>query len=84
MLEQIKDTLRDYIMEHFDIEPDDPDFSDEVHLFDYGYVDSLGATEIILFLESTFSVEITQRDITLFPMNTINEIAEVVAKKRGA
>ena len=84
MLEQIKDTLRDYIMEHFDIEPDDPDFSDEVHLFDYGYVDSLGATEIILFLESTFSVEITQRDITLFPMNTINEIAEVVATKRGA
>ena len=84
MLEQIKAALRDYIMEHFDIEPDDPDFSDEVHLFDYGYVDSLGATEIILFLESTFSVEITQRDITLFPMNTINEIAEVVAKKRGA
>lgn len=84
MLEQIKDTLRDYIMQHFNIEPDDPDFSDEVHLFDYGYVDSLGATEIILFLESTFSVEITQRDITLFPMNTINEIAEVVAKKHGA
>ena len=36
----VKDTLRSYIMEHFEIPADDPDFGDDVHLFDYGFVDS--------------------------------------------
>lgn len=81
MLEEIKDTLRTYIMEQFDVEVDDPDFSDDVHLFDNGFVDSLGATEIVLFLEDTYDVEITQRDITLYAMNTINEIAGVIYRK---
>ncbi|MCI8593861.1 MAG: acyl carrier protein [Oscillospiraceae bacterium] len=80
-MENVKDTLRAYIMEHFEIEADDPDFDDDVHLFDYGFVDSLGATEIVLFLEETFGVEITQKDIILYAMNTVNEIAEVVERK---
>ncbi len=80
-MENVKDTLRSYIMEHFNIEPDDPDFDDDVHLFDYGFVDSLGATEIVLFLEETFGVQITQKDIILYAMNTVNEIAGVVERK---
>lgn len=81
MEKNVKDTLRDYIIQYASIEPDDPDFSDDVDLFDYGFVDSLGATEIVLFLEETFSIEITQADITLYPMNTIDEIAGVVEQK---
>ena len=77
----VKDTLRSYIMEHFEIPADDPDFGDDVHLFDYGFVDSLGATEIVLFLEETFGVQITQKDIILYAMNTVNEIAGVVERK---
>ena len=80
-MENVKDTLRSYIMEHFNIEADDPDFDDDVHLFDYGFVDSLGATEIVLFLEETFGVQITQKDIILYAMNTVNEIAGVVESK---
>ncbi len=81
MEKNVKDTLRDYIIQYAQIEPDEPDFTDGVNLFDYGFVDSLGATEIVLFLEETFGVEITQADITLYPMNSINEIAEVVERK---
>ena len=81
MENSVKDTLRAYILEHFDIPADDPDFGDDVHLFDYGFVDSLGATEIIMFLEDTYHVEIGQKDIILYPMNTIREIAQVVERK---
>ena len=81
MEKNVREALRNYILEHFEIYAGDPDFSDDVHLFDYGFVDSLGATEIVLFLEDTFQVKITQADITLYPMNTINEIAEVVEGK---
>ncbi len=83
-LNEIKDKLREFIIGYAQIDPEDPDFSDDVHLFDYGFVDSLGATEIVLFLEKTFNIEITQADITLYPMNTIDEIAAVAEEKLAA
>ncbi len=69
-MEEIKDKLRTFIQEKFD-----------VHLFNEGFVDSFGAVEIIHFIEQTYNIEITQKDITLYPMNTIDEIAEVVESK---
>lgn len=76
----VAETLSDFIREKFDI-GDDPDFTNDVHLFNEGFVDSFGAVEIIHFVEETFNIEITQKDITLFPMNTVNEIATVVESK---
>ena len=78
-MEEIKEKLRAFIQEKFEID-DDPDFTDE-HLFNEGFVDSFGAVEIIHFIEQTYNIEITQKDITLYPMNTIEEIAEVVENK---
>ncbi len=74
------ETISEFIREKFDIY-DDPDFTNDVHLFNEGFVDSFGAVEIIHFVEETYNIEITQRDITLFPMNTVEEIAEVVESK---
>lgn len=76
----IEKQIEDYIREKFDI-GDDPDLMPDTHLFDEGFVDSLGAVEIVCFVEETFSIEITQKDLTLYPMNTINEIATVVKSK---
>ena len=78
--QEIVEKLDAFVREHFDI-GDDPDYDLDVNLFDYGFVDSLGATEIVFFIEDTFGIEITQKDITLYPMNTVNESAEVVAAK---
>lgn len=79
-LQEIVEKLDAFVREHFDI-GNDPDYDLDVNLFDYGFVDSLGATEIVFFIEENFGIEITQKDITLYPMNTVNEIAEVVASK---
>lgn len=76
VLEQIEG----YVQEHFEI-GDDPDFDEDVNLFDEGFVDSLGATEIVFFIEDHFGIQITQKDIILYPMNTIREIAQVVERK---
>lgn len=76
----IAKTISDFIIDKFDI-GDDPDFSNDVHLFNEGFVDSFGAVEIVAFVEDTFDIKITQKDITLFPMNTVNEIAAVVESK---
>ena len=77
----IAETISEFIREKFEI-GDDPDFTNDVHLFNEGFVDSFGAVEIIHFVEETYGISITQKDITLFPMNTVNEIAAVVESKQ--
>ena len=77
----VAETISEFIKEKFDI-GDDPDFTNDVHLFNEGFVDSFGAVGIIHFVEETYGISITQKDITLFPMNTVNEIAAVVESKQ--
>ena len=81
-LQEIIAILDEYIREFADV-GDDPDYDVEVNLFDYGFLDSLGAMNVIVFVEERFDVEITQKDITLYSMNTVTEIAEVVKEKLG-
>ena len=76
----VLETIKTYVRDDFEI-GDDPDFTEDVNLFDEGFVDSLGATEIVFFIEDHFGIQITQKDIILYPMNTIREIAEVVERK---
>ncbi|MFC5532409.1 acyl carrier protein [Cohnella yongneupensis] len=82
-LDEICSILTDHIMKQFQIESDDDEFTPDVHLFDYGYIDSFGATELTSFVESRFEIEVTKKDLMLHKMNTINEIAAFVAMKRG-
>ena len=82
-IDEIIKELDAFVRERFEITDDDPDYSEDVNLFDYGYVDSLGAVEIINFVESRFGCEISQRDISMYPMDTVREIAQVVETKLG-
>ena len=79
-MNDIERKIYDFIRDSFDI-GDDPEYTADVHLFDSGFVDSLGAFVIINFVENTWDVKIDQRDLTLYPMNTVQEIAAVVARK---
>ena len=83
-LEEIVSELDVFVRGRFEIEADDEDYAANVNLFDYGYVDSMGATEIVLFAEERFGIQITQKDVTLYPMNSVQEIAAVIAAKLGA
>lgn len=79
-LQEITETIFNYIRDTYELE-DDPDYTTDVNLFDYGYLDSLQATEVIVWLEENYNVEITQRDIILYSMDTVEEIAQVIYDK---
>jgi acyl carrier protein len=81
--QQIADDLGGYIRAHFDIQDDDPDFGPDVHLYDYGYVDSFGAEELLAHVEKTYGVTIDESTIMRHPLNTIREIADFVAASKG-
>jgi len=79
---EIAKALRQYIVERYAIPEADKDFTDDVHLFDYGYVDSFGAVDLVAFVETTFGIKVTQGDMIAYPMNTINEIAEFTSLRQ--
>jgi len=80
----IQDTLQDFVRRRYSVASDDPDFSNSVNLFDYGYVDSFGMVDLIAFVETTFSITISESDLVTSPLNTIEEIADFVLQKKAA
>ena len=62
--QHIAETLERFIRTHFRVPDNDRRFSRSVHLFEEGYVDSIGAVELISFVESEF--DLTLPETTLF------------------
>jgi methoxymalonate biosynthesis acyl carrier protein len=81
-IEEITKTLRDDIVKRYAVPAGDADFNDDVHLFDYGYIDSFGAVELVAFVQRTFGVTVSTADMMAYPMNTINEIATFVSLRQ--
>ncbi|HEY1212518.1 MAG TPA: acyl carrier protein [Bryobacteraceae bacterium] len=73
--------LEAHIRERYEIEADDDDFGVDVHLFDYGFIDSIGATALIAHIEKTYGIQVTNQDLMLYSMNTVREIADFISKK---
>jgi len=75
-------TLQQFIRRQFKVTENDADFNDDVHLFDYGYIDSFGAVDLVAFTEKTFEIEMKDSDLIAYPLNTIREIATFVMKRK--
>jgi methoxymalonate biosynthesis acyl carrier protein len=80
-VEDIIKQLEEHIRNRYEIDPEDEDFDTDVHLFDYGFIDSIGATALIAHIEKTYNIEVTNQDLMLYPLNTINEIASYISQK---
>ena len=79
---EIAQKIGEFIRSRFAVDPTDAEFGADVHIFDYGYVDSFGAVELTEFVESSFGITISNSDLVLYPMNTINEIAGFVTARQ--
>jgi methoxymalonate biosynthesis acyl carrier protein len=79
---EITSQLRQFIRQQFGIPENDPDFSDNVDLFNYGYIDSFGAVELTNFMENNFSMRVTESDWAAYPLNTIQEISTFISKRQ--
>jgi D-alanine--poly(phosphoribitol) ligase subunit 2 len=74
--------LRGFIRQRFGIPESDPEFTDDVDLFNYGYVDSFGAVDLNAFIEEEFSLRLSEADLVTVPLNTIREISTFVARRQ--
>ena len=81
-VDQVMGRLKAFVRERFSVPESDSDFSDDVHLFDFGYIDSFGAVDLTRFVESAFDTEVSDNDLIAYPLNTIREIATFVIKRK--
>ena len=55
----------------------------ETDLFKGGFIDSLFAFEVVVFLEETFGVHLDNKDITEENFRTITSMASMIDRIRG-
>jgi methoxymalonate biosynthesis acyl carrier protein len=79
--EEISSQLRQFVRQQFSIPENDLDFSDDIDLFNYGYIDSIGAVELTGFVERQFGVVFADADWINFPLSSIREVSAFVAKR---
>jgi len=76
--DQIAARLEGFVRRHFGVARDDPAFSRRAHLFQDGYVDSLGVVELLAFIHEEFGVEVPDEALVPDRFETIEDIARVV------
>jgi acyl carrier protein len=80
----IRATIADFIREVGHVEPDDSAFTDDVDLFDSGYVDSLGIVALSAFIERRFRIVLTEQDLFDPRIATITGTVEIIAARTGS
>jgi len=62
----------------------DSTFADDQNLFKSGFVNSLFVMQLVLFVESTFSITVEQEDMDIAHFSSVNSLSRFVRHKRAA
>jgi acyl carrier protein len=77
----IADTLEQVIREIAQITEDDSGFTPTAHLFDAGYIDSLGVVSLMEFIETSFGIELQEEDLFDERFATISGMSAIIADR---
>jgi methoxymalonate biosynthesis acyl carrier protein len=76
-MEQAKEKLRAFLGRHISGRV----IGDDEQIFAAGFVNSMFAMQIVLFLEKSFQIAIANEDLELKNFQTINAMAELIERK---
>lgn len=77
-MQQEKARLRDFLLRFIQ----HPDLHDDEDIFASGFVNSLFALQLILFVESEFEIQIENEDLKLDNFRSITALAHLIRRKR--
>lgn len=75
---EITTRIESFVRDAFDVAPSDPNFGLQVDLFEHGYVDSVGLTELLAFLGDEFGVDVPDEYLLSDEFATISGMARVL------
>lgn len=76
----IADEFATFLERQFGLDPDDPSFDRNTHLWQSGLLDSIALGEILAFLENQFAVQIPDYFLADERLGSINGMASAVAR----
>ena len=77
-INEIKLTVRNFLVHH----TGNSNFTNEDLLFEGGFISSLMAMELVLFIESEFAMKISDEELQLKNFESVAAIANLVSQKR--
>jgi acyl carrier protein len=80
MVDEVAAKVEEYVRARFRVSADDTAFGTDVNLWELGYVDSVGAVEMIVFLEQTYGVQLPEEVLFDPDFTNIRGIARLVTK----
>ncbi|RME41880.1 MAG: acyl carrier protein [Caldilineae bacterium] len=78
-MEEVKSRIRTFLKQYIQ-----HDLSDEEDIFAAGFVNSLFAMQLVLFVEDTFGLKVESEDLNLDNFRSINALANLVVRKMPA
>jgi acyl carrier protein len=76
----IGDDLERFVRQTFAVDSGDPNFDRSVDLFDAGYVDSVGITEMLAYITETYGIDIPDEHLLSDEFATIDGMATVIGR----
>jgi methoxymalonate biosynthesis acyl carrier protein len=76
--EAITEGIEQFIRTEYLVSGTDPAFTREVHLFEFGFVDSVGFVELLEFIRARYGVELAGEQVFDEKVSSINGLSEVV------
>lgn len=84
MADDVRSTMRAYIMENFLMTEDDTSLEDGQSLLDTGVIDSTGVLELIQHLEETFDFEVDDEELIPENLDSVQNLVAFVGRKQQA
>ena len=76
-----KDKIRDFIMGNLMTFDDDVTFADSDNIFKLGFVNSLFAMKLLIYIEATFKIRVENHEISMDNFNSVDVINLFVENK---
>jgi methoxymalonate biosynthesis acyl carrier protein len=61
----------------------DIDLTDDQNFFELGFINSLFAIQLVMFVESQFSLQLDDSDLDIDNFRSLNAIADLVERKKA-
>jgi acyl carrier protein len=83
-MDNVKDTIRDYILREYLPGESPANLTDETPLRTSGILDSMATLNLVTFVEQSFDITIDAHETGIEQFDRIADIAALVAQKKGA
>jgi len=81
---EIREHIRNYIIENFLFGDTEPLTGDDISLLDSGIVDSVGVMELVAYLEQDHGLSIEDSELIPENLDSIDNLVRYVTAKKGA